>query len=232
MSFGRICFSGVAAVVLLFCAAGPLRVEAEEGAGLGVQWAGADHASGVYYPNGTGRVTVVIENPTGGALPLGGALEFGPAVEGGGAFKAMSVTPIKPTTLAAGERATVNLGLQFGNVGAYELRWVHEGASRVLENGAGEKLECIFAPRVNAEGRWLGILPQQAARVPGYLSDLAAETGVRRFLLEERFAFDLEQNVGLAAGASLGASEQQIDGMFQEASKSHVGVVLRVTVPG
>ena len=219
------------AAVLFFCAATASIVRGEQVDSLRVSWANPDHSSGIYYPRGTGTVTIIIENPTAGSLPLAGSIAFGPHTENAKEFKPLSVTPITPSTLAAGERATVNITLQFANVGAYDLRWITTDQSTLLQNSAGEKLECIFAPRITGETRWLAPLPRQAASIASYLGDFATQTGVHRFLLDERFAFDLEHNVGLAAGASLGASEQQIDAMFQDAAKSHAGILLRVAVP-
>ena len=109
--------------LLLFYAAPAALLRAEQTETLRITWANPDHPSGIYYPNGNATVTILIENPTADPLPLAGTIAFGPHTDNPKDFKPLSVTPITPATLAAGERATVNLTLQFANVGAYDLRF-------------------------------------------------------------------------------------------------------------
>jgi hypothetical protein len=199
---------------------------------LRMMWVEADHPSGVYYAKSDGKFTIAVENPTADPLLLKGTVAFGTRGETAADFKALSLTPITGTTLAPGQRATLSIAVAFAATGAYELRWIDGADSTTIENSAGVKLECIFAPRTGGgETPWLTVLPKQAALVSGYLTDLATQTTVRRYLLDERFAFDVAHNVGLAAGAGLGVSTEQVDSLFVEAMKAKAGIVLRVSVP-
>ena len=105
-------------------------------------------------------------------------------------------------------------------------------AGEKILNTDGVTLECIFAAAAGAsDSRWLGLLPKDAGLVPGYLTDLAGQTGVQRYLLDERFAFDAATGVSLGVGAALGTSAEQVDALFADAVRAKVGIVLRVTVP-
>jgi hypothetical protein len=219
--------------VLLWMSAAAAHAQ-EAAATLRMSWGEANHPSGIYHAAEAGTVAVVVENGTGEPAALKGAVAFGMR-EGAEGFKTISVTPVKETTIGAGERVKIPLGVTFAGTGTYALRWMAEGAAgKTIEHADGVTLECIFAPR-GAGGtndpRWLGVLPREAAVVPGYLTDLAVQTGVRRYLLEERFAFDAATGVSLGVGASLGVSAEQVDALFAEAAQAKVGMVLRVSVP-
>src|SRR5579871_2466608 len=97
-----------ATALLLFCAAPAAILRAQQPDSLRIIWQNPDHPSAIYYPKGTATLTVLIENPTADPLPLAGSIAFGPHTDNPKDFKPLSVTPITPATLAAGERATVN----------------------------------------------------------------------------------------------------------------------------
>jgi hypothetical protein len=228
------CAAGLVIVLTTIAARG-------ENARLHMSWSEASHPSGVYHAAEAGTLAVVVENTTAEGRELK-AVEFGiqgVGARGGEGFKVVSVTPVNATVVKAGERVKIPLAVTFAGAGTYQLRWVAEGKAVPIGNEAGggeggETLECIFAPRGVTGGggaRWLGVLPKQAARVPGYLADLAAQTDVRRYLLDERFAFDAATGVTLGVGAGLGVSTEQVDALFAEAASAKVGIVLRVTVP-
>jgi hypothetical protein len=237
----RICLS-LAALLLSVPAA---RAAGAEG-GLRFSWAEPDHASGIYHPTEIAKLWVVVENPTKEPLPLAGEIAFGtPTGATLEPFKALSVTPITATTVAPGQRAKLPLTVTFGNVGTYELR--HRGAAGEAEEaigGAGElPLTCIFAPRTPPQpitasrhvSQWVLPLPAEGALRAGYLTDLAKQTSVSTFLLDERFRYDGDTKIALAAGASIAAPAEKVEALFAEAAQLRVGsaggVVLRVSVP-
>jgi hypothetical protein len=107
-------------------------------------------------------------------------------------------------------------------------------------------LQCIFAPRTTQDSPWLAPLPPAAVWTPGYLADFIRQTTVRRFLIDERFAFDSASGIGLGFGASLsgpglaaesstglrrGLSAVQIDAFLTEAARAKASLVLRLSVP-
>src|SRR5262249_21368788 len=106
----------------------------------------------------------------------------------------------------------------------------HDDGS-AAENAAGMSLQCIFAPRAGEDAPWLALLPRAAPRVDGFIADDMEQTHVRRFLLDEHFAYDPETRVGLAFGASLGVSANDADALFNQAAKAKARLILRVTVP-
>ncbi len=67
--------------------------------------------------------------------------------------------------------------------------------------------------------------------MPGYLTDVAQQTGVRKYMLDERFSFDEKTGLSLGVGASLAISGEQVKRLFEEARQAKVGIVLRVTLP-
>jgi hypothetical protein len=204
------------------------------GTSVRVQWSGADHPSGVYYVKAQANLDVIIENLSADAMPLDGSIAFGPRGAGVGDFKPLSLTPIAPSTLASHERAKLPMAVSFGAAGLYELRWIHaDKTSTEIASPAGVPLQAIFAPRGagTPDTPWLTTLPRTAALVPGYLPDFVSQTTVRRFLIDERFAFDPAANLGLGLGASLGISSEQADALFTDAARAGAFLVLRVNVP-
>jgi len=222
---------------------------------LRVYWTDADHPSGIYHVKSTATLTIMAENPTGEPQDLAGQIEFGPveppsspeppganAPEPLPAAKPLSVTPIKPITLAAGAAARIPLTLAFTGAGVYQLILKSQTTATPITSAAGSPLQCIFAPRaLGARGDispWITPLPPAAPRSPGYLADFMNQTSIRRFLIDERFAADPDRGIALGFGASLGRSEdtpeisaRAIDQFLREAAKSRAQLVLRVTVP-
>jgi hypothetical protein len=211
---------------------------------LRLTWDAPDHASGIYYVKDDGTVTVLVDCPGPEAAELSGEILFGSSTGGpeeDGGFKALSVTPITAARIRSGQRAKIPLNLSFGAAGTYELRWRRGGRTQTIPSDTpGWNLECIFAPRgtieedapKNPSTPWVTTLPRAAARHPGYLADYVQRTTVRRFVIDERFAFDPEKNIGLGFGASTGASVKEIDGLLSQAAAAKVKFILRVTVPG
>ncbi len=58
-----------------------------------------------------------------------------------------------------------------------------------------------------------------------------AQTSVRRFLIDERFAFDEKANLGLSFGASFDAPADEVNGVLAEAARAKAELVLRITAP-
>jgi hypothetical protein len=182
---------------------------------------------------------VIIENLSTEPQRIEGSIAFGLSVArggggGGSEFKALSITPITAATLAPKERAKLPIAVRFEAAGPYELRWVHgEKSSDVIEGVGGVALQAIFAPRTTQDRRapWVTVLPRQAALAPGYLADLAAQTTVTRFVMDERFAFDPSTNIGLAVGASMRLTPAQVNEMFTQVAAAKGSVILRVAVP-
>ena len=181
-------------------------------------WAEADHPSGVYHVKAGATLQVLVENPSDEPQSLEGSIAFGEASKAAADFKPLSLTPIAATTLAAHERVKVPLSVTFGAAGGYELHWIHpDKSSTPIESPAGVTLHAIFARIAAGTGTaeagdspWITTLPRPAALVPGYIADLAGQTAVHRFLLDERFAFDPATNIALGFGASLNVSADQV----------------------
>jgi len=128
----------------------------------------------------------------------------------------------------------------FGAAGTYEVRWKADATAVPVTIGhaSGQALQCIFAPRVTDDRNdtpWLTLLPKAAPRTSGFMADYVKQTSVHRFLIDERFAFDAQANVGLGFGASLGdgnaATTREVDTFLGEALAAKASLVLRVTVP-
>ncbi len=216
-----------------------------EGPTLQLTWGESDHASGIYHPAETARLGVLVENTTSEPQPLAGEITFGAPSDGGAGFKPISVTPITPTSVAPGQRAKLPLMVSFANAGPYELRWRANAKDPgvVISSAANLPLTCIFAPRtppqpitaVRRVSPWVLPLPAEAAKLPNYLTDLAKQTSVASFLLDEPFRYDPDTRLALAVGAGLDASAEQLDALFTEAaalrSGGEGGILLRVTLP-
>jgi hypothetical protein len=195
-------------------------------------WDAPDHLSGIYHVKDDASLTVQIDNTSGQAAEILGDILFG-SRSAGGDFKIISVIPVAAATLSPGERAKIPLKMTFGAAGPYELRWRQGDHAIPIAAANGLSLQCIFAPRAGKaaeESPWITTLPRAAIH-PGYLSDDVRQTAVRRFLIDERFTYDLATNVGLGLGASLGVSGKDADAMFAEAAKCNAELLLRVTVP-
>ncbi len=232
---------------------------------LRIFWTGPDHASGIYHVKSDAALTVIAENPTDDPRPLSGEIQFGtlavaPAEKAAGGesvaasltdtagakrFSLISVTPIGATRIAAHGAVKIPLKLTFSGAGTYRLQIHGDDGDAEIQNSEGMTLQCIFAPRATTVGAaalpWLTALPRPAVRVPGYLADFMGQTSIRRFLIDERFAFDAGRGVALGFGASLesadhatgagGGGGKRVDEFFQEAAAAHAELVLRVTVP-
>jgi hypothetical protein len=233
-----------AATGLLLCAAAgwaaaPGSVPRADG--LRLTWAAPNHASGIYYVQEEGAVTVLVDNPGAKAAELSGEIVLGGRIDGAdgdAGFKVLSVTPIATAMIQGGQRAKIPLPLTFGAAGTYELRWRRGDQEQPIDGDtAGWNLECIFAPRsAAAAGKaedtpWVTMLPRAAAHHAGYLADYAQRTTVRRFVIDERFSFDAEKNLGLGFGAATGASVKEIDALLAEAAGAKAKLILRVTLP-
>ncbi len=218
--------------------------------GLDWTWTNADHPSGIYYAKSDAQFTLIIDNPTDHPLPIGGQILFGshdpPAPSPTAAtnptadnFKTIAIIPVTSANLQPGQRAKIPLSVTFAAVGTYELRSIQDQTDTRVTNSTGTSLECIFAPRESAalpaarteETPWITTLPQPAVLTPGYLTDFIRQTTIRRFLIDERFAFDPQARVGLGFGASLNAGSHEVDALLAEAFLAKAGIVLRVTVP-
>jgi hypothetical protein len=207
---------------------------------LRLTWSAPDHPSGIYYVKEEGALTVLADGAGPDAAELSGEILFGSSLGGpdeDGGFKILSVTPITPAAIKPGQRAKIPLQLAFGAAGEYELRWRRDGRTQIIASDTpGWDLQCIFAPRGTdpkkpADTPWVTTLPRAAAGHPGFLTDYAQRTTVRRFLIEERFAFDPGTNIGLGFGTSISTSAKEIDALLAEAAAAKVKLILRVTLP-
>ncbi len=200
-------------------------------------WENTDHPCGIYHAKDSAHLSVRVDNPSTAAFTIHGFIAFGILVTTD-EFKVISVTPVNTTEIAAGQSASIPLTVNFAGAGTYELRWMGTTPTTKgtpIDNADGVLLNCIFAPRPAAQaardGRWLATLPRQAANVPGYLPDLIKQTGVSKYLLDERFAFDSATGIALGVGESLHVSSEQVDRLFTETAGAHAELVLRLTVP-
>lgn len=202
--------------------------------------AGEDHPTGIYHAKVQARLRLTVDNTSDEPLPLSGELLFGSlqsAAPGAPAsFKTLSVTPLARSTLRPGARATIPLQVTFAAPGSYEVRWSAD--NKPIPHVSGTSLQCIFAPRLpldRNDSPWLTSVPRQAPHTPGYLADYVLQTSIHRFLIDERFAFDPQANVGLGFGASLGQGEpignREVDAFLAEVSQARASLILRVTVP-